>query len=687
MPLLRRDEVHHRLGRGHLIFAAEGHEDGPRADGGIEAFGKPALGADVEIARKRLHPFRKVLRYRAFVVFAALRRYRDMFFRAVGIQELARDVDDGLAVPRHHEAGLFRHFGNDGRLQIFFARKFDEALRFVRFDDDRHALLRFGDGKFGAVEAVVLLGYGVEVDRKAVGKLADGDGHAARTEVVAALDEQHRLLVAEEALELSLFGRVALLHFRAAVGERFERVRLTRARRAAAAVAARSAAEEDDKIARRRHFAPHVLRGRCRDDRADLEALCDIPAVIEFIDLPRRKADLVAVGRIARRSRRDDLALGELALHRIADGNERIARARHAHGGIDVAPARERIADGAADAGRRAAEGLDLRGVIVRLVLEKEQPVLRLAVDIHLDLDGAGVDLLRFVELFEHPALFQHFCGERADVHQVDRLGAVKFPARRKILLVGRLQQGIVEGDAVHRRQKGGVAAVIRPIGVDHADLREGGIAPLFAEIVAAEGDVVLVHREGILIDKLLKLLPFHLQKAAERFHFGGNGVRDVQRFGESEARLAALHGVDDVLFEGGKRLFGDVPVHRIELCRAHEGALALRNELDALRRRIGALIELPGEVFHSEHLGARKFEFFRRSVHLRLGKHRLHAGVEERFFNVFGVVTVDDADVLDARKLQKLSCVRKEALRLVVEPVLLFHVDPVNHVSSPISF
>ena len=73
------------IARGHLIFAAEGHEDGPRADGGIEAFGKPALGAGVEIARKRLHPFRKIFRRRALVVFAALRRHRDMLFRAVGI--------------------------------------------------------------------------------------------------------------------------------------------------------------------------------------------------------------------------------------------------------------------------------------------------------------------------------------------------------------------------------------------------------------------------------------------------------------------------------------------------------------------------------------------------------------------------------------------------------------------------
>ena len=193
------------------------------------------------------------------------------------------------------------------------------------------------------------------------------------------------------------------------------------------------------------------------------------------------------------------------------------------------------------------------------------------------------------------------------------------------------------------------MAAVIGPIGVDHADLREGGIASLLAEIVAAEADVVLVHCEGVLFNKGRKRLPFHLQKAVERLHFGGNGVRNMQRFGEGEARLAALHGVDDILFEGGERLIRDVPVHRIELCRAHEGTLALGDELDALRGRVGALIELPGEVFHGEHSGARKVDTFRRPVHLRFGKHRLDAGVEERFFDILRVVAVDDADALDA--------------------------------------
>ena len=65
--------------------------------------------------------------------------------------------------------------------------------------------------------------------------------------------------------------------------------------------------------------------------------------------------------------------------------------AGHTHGLIDVAAAGQRVADGAADAGGRAAEGLDLGGVVVGLVLEQEQPVLVLAVHVALDLDGAGV--------------------------------------------------------------------------------------------------------------------------------------------------------------------------------------------------------------------------------------------------------------------------------------------------------
>ena len=45
----RGDLLNHGLDRGLLIFAAEGHEHGPGADGGVEPLGQASAGAQIEI--------------------------------------------------------------------------------------------------------------------------------------------------------------------------------------------------------------------------------------------------------------------------------------------------------------------------------------------------------------------------------------------------------------------------------------------------------------------------------------------------------------------------------------------------------------------------------------------------------------------------------------------------------------
>ena len=56
-----------------------------------------------------------------------------------------------------------------------------------------------------------------------------------------------------------------------------------------------------------------------------------------------------------------DSALGQLAGQGALKGRAGIARSGHAHGLIDIRPARQGIADRAAQAGGRAAEGLQSR--------------------------------------------------------------------------------------------------------------------------------------------------------------------------------------------------------------------------------------------------------------------------------------------------------------------------------------
>ena len=116
--------------------------------------------------------------------------------------------------------------------------------------------------------------------------------------------------------------------------------------------------------------------GRRAHHRADLHALGHVAGVIQLVHLAGGKADLVAVAGVAGSGGGDQLALGQLAGHGLGDGLQRVACAGHAHGLVDVAAAGQGIADGTADAGGRTAEGLDLGGMVVGLVLEQEQPVL-----------------------------------------------------------------------------------------------------------------------------------------------------------------------------------------------------------------------------------------------------------------------------------------------------------------------
>ena len=259
-----------------------------------------------------------------------------MLVRAVGVQKFAADIDYLFAVPVHYEARLSLDLGNGDSLKIFAVCKREEFFHVMRLDNYGHPLLAFAYRKLRAVKAVIFLRHGVEVNFKPVGELADGDRHAARTEVVAALYHQAGLFISEQPLEFSLLGRVALLHLCAAALKGVYRVRFRRARGSAAAVTAGRAAEQDDYISGSGDFTAHVLGRSRRDNCADLHSLCRIAGMIYLVNNAGRKADLVAVGGVARGGGGDYLSLRKLALYCLIYGLQRIRGARDAHCAVDV---------------------------------------------------------------------------------------------------------------------------------------------------------------------------------------------------------------------------------------------------------------------------------------------------------------------------------------------------------------
>ena len=554
----------------------------------------------------------------------------------------------------------------------------------LRRDDDGHALLRFGDGKLRAVEAVVFFRHGVQVDAQPVGQLADGHGYAARAEIVAAADHARGLAVSKQALELALDRRVALLHLGPAAFERLERVRFRRTGRAAAAVAPRAPAEQDHNVARHGALA-HNMRGwRRADNRADFKALGRVAGMIDLGDMAGRQPDLVAVGAVPRGGRRDDFALRQLAGQRFGQRHGRVGRAGHAHRLIDVAAPGKRIADRPAQAGRRAAERLDLRRVVVRFVFEHEQPVLLLAVDVDLDFHGTGVDFLAFVQLAEQTLRPQRLRADHGQVHQRHRLvlAGVKLCAQLLIFFKALADVRRLDAHIFNVRQKCRMAAVVRPVGVDHADLRDRRVAALrIFKVVLAEGDVAFVHRQAVLFDKAAQPRRVKLYKAIERFDRRRDIIARIERLWLFKRGKAAFDRVDKVALDLLQRLAADLAGQDKYARRAHGRPRFCKGERDALRARIGALVELAGQVFDGEHalVFGRRGQLVVGDVDLRFGKNGAARALEVGFVDMLDVIAVENAHALDTAKPQNGADIGEHTSRLDGKGLLFFHVDAID--------
>ncbi len=156
--------------------------------------------------------------------------------------------------------------------------------------------------------------------RQAVGQLADGHGHAAGAEVVAALDQAGHVAAAEQPLDLALLRGVALLAPRrpwwpeiSCCGSWRSRWR----RRCRPGRCGRPAGSPR----RRGGDAPgRRLQREPRPPRRRIQTLGDVALMVDLGHVAGGQTDLVAVGGVARGGGLGQLALGQLALQRLTRG-------------------------------------------------------------------------------------------------------------------------------------------------------------------------------------------------------------------------------------------------------------------------------------------------------------------------------------------------------------------------------
>ena len=598
-----------------------------------------------------------------------------MLCRAVGVEECAGDIRHGLSLPAHDHAGGLRHRRHAVGFQILRFGRGDEFCFVLGGDDHGHALLGFGDRQLRAVQPLIFLPYRVKFDAQPFGQLAHGDGDAARAEVVAALDEPRHVSVTEQPLNLALLRSVALLDLAGHSLKALHIMALAAARGAADTVPARASAQQDHHIAAYGTLPDHVLRRGRGHHRAALQTLGNIALVVDLRHMAGGEADLVAVGGITRRGGLRQLSLGQLARKCFRQGLARIAAAGDAHGLVNVGPPGERVADAAADAGGSTAEGLDLCGMVMGLVFEHQQPVLRLTVDLGGNMDGAGIDLLALVQFRERTAFFQCLCADGGDVHQGLRtrfglLRAVDLLPQHQVAGVGLPDRVMLDPDFIEVGREGGVAAVVGPVGVHHADLRDGGVPVLLVpEIVLQKLQVREIHRKAQSFQQRGEPGFVHRDETAHRLYMVRLLGVDAQRLRFVEGGFPRLHRVDHVALNGFNIRLRERPVQRVDLRRANERAFAPAEHLNALGGGVGALVKLSRQRLHRKHcVGVRNLRRVGDIVQLRLGKHGGFRVMEQPLVDILGIVTVEDAHPLQPGNAEECAAVGEQGFRFRAE-------------------
>ena len=227
------------------------------------------------------------------------------------------------------------------------------------------------------------------------------------------------------------------------------------------------------------------------------------------------------------------------------------------------------------------------------------------------------------------------------------------------------------------------MAAVVRPVGVDHTYLGDGRVTVLLvAEVGLEEGQVVKIHRKTQRLLHLVQGSGIHVDEALNRCDLGGNLVDSMQGLGLVHRCLAGFDGVDEVTADLVQISIRQLALEHIDLCGSDDRTLALSHQLDALCAGISALVELTRQGLDSQN-GVCTLGRGERLVVAHVG-HRLREydvlglGID-CLVHALNIVAAQIAHAGQGFDLQKIVQAVKQTVRLDVKAGTLLGITTIN--------
>ncbi len=256
--------------------------------------------------------------------------------------------------------------------------------------------------------------------------------------------------------------------------------------------------------------------------------------------------------------------------------------------------------------------------MVVCLVLEEHQPFFTNRalpiVHFHRDDHGAGIVLIGLLLIGQLSVRLELLHADDGKIHQAGILvRAVLIHLRAGILITleggfhRNLVVAVAEGHILQLRRKGCVAAVIGPVGIQHADLRHCGIPVNFSvefpvEVILNQLKILKGHRKAERIVQLLQLKLRHPDKTVKNPDIRCLRIFRHQCLGFVHPGLSRIHGIDQIGFDSAELFIGNAARQNIRL-RCPDNHMRIRiQKLNALNGRIRPLIKLTGKRLNGKN-------------------------------------------------------------------------------------
>ena len=196
--------------------------------------------------------------------------------------------------------------------------------------------------------------------------------------------------------------------------------------------------------------------------------------------------------------------------------------------------------------------------MVVRLIFKVDEPLLCHSVDLHRYNDGTCINLVGLFLILKLSFFFQLAHRHQSKIHQADKLILAAFENLAvicQILAVRILDRlfiiAIVKYDLLQLRRKRCMTAVIRPVGIQHADLCHRRISFFFVfKVILNMQEIFECHRKVQRGIEFFQRRFVHVDKTIKRDHICRllkPGHKCLRLF---KSGLSGIYRVDTVVFD-----------------------------------------------------------------------------------------------------------------------------------------